>query len=224
VFWSHSALAQFETCPRQYYEVRIRKSTAKQNYEASEGVKKHKEIELYLLDNTPVASPEIKAAMGVIEHFKNMPGKLYPEHRMALTEQLKPTEFTDWNNAWLRAIADLLVVNGDTATIADWKFGKPRDGGDDQLRLTAAVAMTMFPRVEQVQSVLVYVNGQTVSPTYVYERTYLPEIWQGFTARYSVLLRAVRSIDPSVWVPRPSGLCRKYCPVKTCEFNGDYVP
>jgi hypothetical protein len=223
VFWSHSSLSMFETCPRQYYEVKVRKSVKQENYAQSAGAKKHKEIELYLLNNTPVSAPEIKSALPVVDHFRYMPGKLYVEHQMALDEKHQPVDFKDWNNAWLRAVSDALVVNGEVATNVDWKFGKPRDG-DDQLRLSSAVIFAHFPRVQRVESVFVYFENKIVSPTYTYDRSGVMDTWSEYGRRYSELLRAARSPDLSVWVPKPSGLCKKWCPVTTCEFNGNYVP
>lgn len=217
VAWSYSALAMFENCPRQYFEVKIKKSVKQENYAASEGAQKHKEIELYLTQDQKPKSPEILSAMPVIDHFRYMPGKVYPEYAMALDQRYQPCEYKDWNNAWLRAVSDVVVVDGDKAVLADWKFGKPRDG-DDQVKLTAAVTFLHFPRVQQVDAIYVYLANRMTSPTYSYQRTDLPDIWQGFMARYSVLLKTVQAGQASDWIPKPSGLCG-YCSVLTCEFN-----
>lgn len=222
VAWSYSALSMFETCPRQYYEVRIRKSVKQENYANSAGAKKHKEIELYLINDTPVCSPEIANSIAVVDHFKHMSGRLYTEHQMALDMTHRPVDYKDWNNAWVRAVADALVVDSYKATIADWKFGKPRDG-DDQIKLSAAVTMSSFPRVDRVEGVYVYFEHKIVSPTYVYERKDLTDIWAEYGRRYSVLQSTTEKGSPAAWVPKPSGLCSKWCPVTTCEFNGGFV-
>lgn len=222
VAWSFSALELFETCPRQYYEVKIRKSVKQENYAASEGAKKHGEIEHYLKTNTPPTYPDIKASIRVIDHFKNMPGEIYTEYKMALDTQLQPVNYFDWGNVWLRAVTDLLVVQGDTAIQVDWKFGKPRDG-DDQLKLCSAAVFAHFPEVKQVKGLYVYFANKMSSPTYVYNRADVEQTWADFGRRYSSLLKAANSLDVNVWVPKPSGLCRKYCGVVTCEFNGGYV-
>lgn len=223
VAWSHSVLAMFETCPRQYYEVKIRKSVKQENYAASEGAKKHKEIELYLLENEPMAYTENVQGHKVIDHFKYMNGKLYVEHKMALDVATKPVDFFDWNNAWLRAVSDVLVVDGEKATNVDWKFGKPRDG-DDQLKLASAVIFSCFPRVNTVDGLFVYMTPKITSPVYTYRREELDTTWAEYGRRYSELLKATKSLDMKVWAPKPSGLCKKHCGVTSCEFNGNYVP
>ena len=212
VAWSYSVLSTFENCPKQYLEVNLKKSVKKENYAASDGARRHKEIELYLLNGT--ASPTVDKFKPVIDHFKNMNGRLYVEHQMALGVDRKPVDFKDWNNAWVRAVSDVLVVDGDKGIMVDWKFGKPRDG-DDQLKLTAGVIMDSFPRINRVEGVYVYLEHKLCSPTYTYTRDQTDDIWQGFTLRYSAILKA---IEDTRWPARPSGLCG-YCPVTSCEYN-----
>lgn len=222
IHWSFSALEMFETCPRQYYEVKIRKSVKQEHFASSKGAMQHKEVENYLLRGVTPTYPEVVDNMRVIKYFSEMPGKVYTEHKMALTPDYKVCDFMDWNNTWLRAISDLTVVDGDRATIVDWKFGKPRDG-DDQIKLTAATAFAHFPRVNTIQGVYVYMTAKLASPTYVYHRADAPEIWRGFAVRYSALEKQARLGNEGDWSPRPSGLCRKHCSVISCEFNGGYV-
>lgn len=213
VAWSYSVLSTFENCPKQYLEVNLKKSVKRENYAASEGARKHKEIELYLLNGTPL-SPAVAKSQGVINHFRDMHGQLYVEHQMALTPDRKPCDFKDWNNAWVRAVTDVLVVDGEKATMGDWKFGKPRDG-DDQLMLTAAVTFAHFPRVNTIDGIYVYLEHKMCSPTYTYRREDMPDVWQSFTLRYSAILKAIENTQ---WPARPSGLCG-YCPVTSCEYN-----
>lgn len=212
VAWSFSVLSTFENCPKQYLEVNLKKSVKKENYAASEGARKHKEIELYLLNG--VESPTVEKYRRVIDHFRQMPGHLYTEHQMAIDTSHQPVDFKDWNNAWCRAASDVLVVNGDTATVVDWKFGKPRDG-DDQLKLNAGIVFDHFPKVNNVEGVYVYLEHKHASPTYKYNRQEYADIWQGFTTRYSAILKAIEETN---WPARPSGLC-SYCPVTSCTYH-----
>ena len=97
VAWSYSVLSTFENCPKQYLEVNLKKSVKKENYAASDGARKHKEIELYLLNGTP--SPTVDKYKPVIDHFKNSSGRLYVEHQMALGVDRKPVDFKEFFEA-----------------------------------------------------------------------------------------------------------------------------
>lgn len=54
IAWSHTALKDYEGCPRRYHEVRVLKKYPFQETEATRyGNDLHKAIELYIQNQTP---------------------------------------------------------------------------------------------------------------------------------------------------------------------------
>jgi hypothetical protein len=51
----------------------------------------------------------------------------------------------------------------------------------------------------------------------VFQREDVPKIWQEFAPRVQRLELAHQE---NRWPKKPSGLCRKHCPVRDCEFHG----
>jgi len=55
VSWSHSALKDYEGCPKRYQEIKVLKNFPFTETEATRyGNEVHKALELYIRDNTPV--------------------------------------------------------------------------------------------------------------------------------------------------------------------------
>ena len=51
-----------------------------------------------------------------------------------------------------------------------------------------------------------------------FKRSDIGAIWSRFLPRVERLEKAVKDGD---FPPKPSGLCKKWCPVTTCEFHGE---
>jgi hypothetical protein len=53
----------------------------------------------------------------------------------------------------------------------------------------------------------------------MFTREQLPEIWNEFLPRLS---RVAAAYEDDKWLPKPSGLCKNWCPVgqSLCEFCG----
>lgn len=212
--WSYSALAAFETCPRQYHEMRIKKAWPDPPGEVQQwGVLCHSHLEARVKSNTPL--PSFLAHLEpIIQRVNAAPGEVHAEYKYALDQSFQPVEFFA-RTAWVRAVGDLVKVNGAVAYAQDYKFGKYREG-DDQLKLQAAIMMATHPQLEKTAGVYVWVKAQRTTVR-TYTRDQLPEIWGGFLPRVKRMEQAYENQD---YPPRPSGLCRQWCHVKSCEFWG----
>jgi hypothetical protein len=95
----------FETCPKQYYHVTVRKEFPFQETDATRyGTEFHKAAEEYIRDDTPV--PErFSFAVPTLEALKAKPGAKHCELKMGLTEDLQPCKFFD-KDVWFRGIVD----------------------------------------------------------------------------------------------------------------------
>lgn len=214
--WSYSRMKNFETCPKQYYHVTVLKEHPFQETAATRyGNEFHKAAEYFMRDGTPV--PErFSFTQPILDSLAAKPGKRHCELKMGLTADLEPCGFFD-KNIWFRGIVDLLIVDGDRAFIVDYKTGKSAKYADKgQLELMALCVFKHFPEVKRVKAGLVFV----VADAFVKEDYAIDQegaLWKPWISRYSQLSQAHEN---DVWNPKPSGLCRKHCPVLQCHHNG----
>jgi hypothetical protein len=208
-------MSLFQQCPRKYHRLRIVKDIAEPPQDhLIYGSAVHKAAEEYLRDGTPI--PEKFAYIQPkIAPFKSLPGTLYCEHEMGVTRNLEPCGFRD-KKVWFRGIADLLIINGDKARIADWKTSKSSRYADrKQLELLALLVFKHFPEVKSVASGLVFLVADDLV-TAKFERDAQEVSWQKWLGEAHLLDEAYKN---DVWNPRPNFTCRGWCPVSDCEHN-----
>ena len=141
--WSYSSLKQYKTCPRQYYEIRVAKNfTSREGDDARYGKEVHTALENYVRDGTPL--PRFyEGFRNMVDPLLEIAGTRYCEHEMALDIDRKPCDFHG-EDYWVRGVADLLIVDGDTAFIVDYKTGKPTYADPNQLKLMALMRVVML--------------------------------------------------------------------------------
>jgi len=207
--WTYSQLDKFETCPRQFYHVRVLKDIKEPPTEATMwGEKVHTAMEHRVRDGTPL--PEgMEQWEGIAAKFAALPGQKLCEEQMAVDKNFQPAE---WGNAWSRGIADLLVIHGDKAGVFDYKTGKRKI--TEQLELYVGYTFATYPEVNYVTTGFVWLRDKKIDKA-TYHRDQVAGIWNGFLPRVRKLESAY---EREAWPCRPSGLCRGWCPVKTCDF------
>ena len=215
VTWSHSALKDFEGCPRRYHEVKVLNNYPFQETEATYyGKEFHSAAEHYIKDGTPLPS-QFEYAKDTLDALLSKPGRKLCEYEMGLTKDLLPCSFHD-KNRWVRGIADLLIIDDDnlTARVVDYKTGNNKYPDTDQLKLMSLMVFKHFPHIRKVSSALLFVvkNDMVKSSMAVDEAD---AVWWEYRERVARLEQCFAS---GVWNPKSSGLC-PWCPVKTCEFN-----
>jgi hypothetical protein len=141
-----------------------------------------------------------------------LPGVKMCEQQMALDKNFLPC---DWNNAWTRGIADVLVVHGSNAVVLDHKTGKRKL--TDQLALYAGYTFAYYPEVQTVTTGFVWLRDKKIDKEQ-FKREDVPAIWAKFLPKIRKLESAY---ERDAWPCRPSGLCKGWCPVKSCEFYKD---
>jgi hypothetical protein len=213
---SHSSIKDFQGCARRYHQVRILKRFKQQPTEATTyGTLVHEAFEKYLMEDTPL--PEhLGKHKPVLDKIKAMPGDRHCELKLGMRQDFTPCGFYD-ESVWLRGIPDLLIVNGATAWVGDWKTGKSSRYADtSQLELMAAMAMTHFPEVQKVKAMLFFIVPNDVILS-LYKREQMPDILSKWAGHASMI---EANLDKDVWNASPSGLC-KFCPVSSevCEHR-----
>ena len=207
--WTYSQLDKFETCPRQFYHVRVKKDIVEPPTEHTIwGEKVHTALEHRVLNNTPL--PEgMNQWEGLAKKVTSLPGEKLCEQKLAVDASFAPVE---WRSAWSRGIADVVVLHKDSAVVLDYKTGKRKL--TEQLMLYAGYAFSTYPEVQTVTTGFVWLKDRKIDKD-TYTRGDVPRIWNTFLPRVRKLELAY---ERDAWPCRPSGLCKGWCPVKTCEF------
>jgi hypothetical protein len=209
--WSFSSLKDYINCPKQYQEIKVLKrfykaATPQMTY----GNEAHKAMENYVRDGTPLAK-NYSQYQPVLDVLVEKSGVKYPEHKMALDKDGNACEYN--SGYWVRGIVDLMILDGDTAFIVDYKTGSNKYADTKQLKLMALMVFAHFPQVQKIKAGLLFVAYNSFIDE-SYEREDIKELWANF---YPDLMRLNNSYENNVWNPNPTPLCG-WCPVKTCDF------
>lgn len=212
--WSFSALEAYETCPARYYHTRVVKDVADPpGEEAQWGTRVHKVLEDRIKTGEPItgtlASYEPYAAA-----LAALPGTIHAEQQVALDKDLKQTTWFS-KTVWVRAVIDVAVDNGTVLRLFDYKTGK-RKPDSQQLKLSAAIGFSIYPEAMVTQTAFLWLKDKVVDQE-VYTREQTGEIWSTFMPRVQRLEAALVS---GTFPEKPSGLCRRWCPVRQCKFHG----
>ncbi len=218
--WSYSALTSFEQCPHRFLKTRISKEVTEPQSDAMLwGNRVHKALEDSVKKNTPL--PEgMTQWTPIIEKIKEKgrkpSRKLEAEQKLAVTKDMRATTFFG-SGVYIRAIIDVTIEDGKHAFVGDYKTGNINPDSH-QLMLTAGCIFATRPWIESITNTFIWLkDGSTTVEKFTREDE--PQIWQEFLPRAK---RMEDMIAAREFPKRPSGLCRKHCPVRTCEHNGFY--
>jgi CRISPR/Cas system-associated exonuclease Cas4 (RecB family) len=216
--WTYSQLDTFETCPRKFYHLKVAKDVSDPPTIHTEwGTKVHTAFEVFIEKGTPL--PEgMTQWQTLADKLAKLPGEKLVEEKYALDRNFQPSE---WKGAWTRGIADLVVINGDKAAVMDYKTGKRKP--TEQLDLYVNYVFAHHPQVKYVSTGFIWLKERridwnvTKTDNKPYSRDEAPMIWQQFLPRIAKLESAY---ERDKWPAKTSGLCKAWCPVLSCEFNG----
>ena len=208
--WSYSSMSLFQQCPKKYFHLRVAKDIKQEESEQMRyGLVVHKAAEDYVRDGTPL--PEAFSYMAEpLDRLKKFDGDKYCEHQMGITQDLQACSFAA-PDVWWRGIADLLIVNGDTARVVDYKTGKVPA---DQYKASALLPSKIYAYLcEQVlgerpkQIRLLYVQfGKTLvvdvtDDDVAYAEKRVREAWAKIDGWY----------EEGYFPPQRNNLCDKWC-------------
>lgn len=172
----------------------------------------HEALELYVKENKPLPKNYLRFKP-MVDTLLKIEGDKYPEYEMALTHSKEPCDFHS-DDRWVRGIADLVIVDGDTAYVVDYKTGSNRYPDPKQLRLMSLMMFTHFPDIQRVKGGLLFVMKNSFI-TEEYLRKDMDKSWGMFEQS---LKRLDTSYENDTWQANPTPLC-KWCSVVTCDFN-----
>ena len=211
---SFSRLSTFEQCEARFDYQYVSKRVKDQSNEASEyGDRVHKVLEAYgkgALDTgalTQEGTKTLETWGALVDKMLGRTGDKFFEFQMSVNRKLEPVGWFD-EDVWIRSIADVLIVDGDTAYCLDYKTGKVKDN-PTQLQLFAAMVMWHFPQVTKVKTSFIWLKFNETTNS-VYERRFLDALWRALEPRFT---KVQEVIDLGVFKTKPSGLC-PWCPAK----------
>ena len=215
--WSYSSIKTFDQCPKKYYHLKILKDIKDTGSEATiYGQEVHKAAEDYIKDGVPI--PEKFAYIrGVVEALGRKEGEKHTELRLGVKRidgGYKPCKFLG-KDVWWRGIADLVIIDGDTAYSVDYKTSKNAKYADvKQLDLVAGGIFTHFPQVDKIRSALIFLVSNDVV-----KKDHYREHMHNYLSTFDPLLDRLEVAEESgVWNAKSGPLCR-FCPVVSCEHH-----
>lgn len=210
--WSYSGLKSFESCALQFKEVNLLKNfKGTKGPEMIWGDRVHKAFAAHLQHGTPLPD-EMLIYRPWMDKMKAEPGTLYVEQKYALNKDFRPTTYFA-ADVWYRGIGDVVCVDGSVAFVVDWKTGKVLDD-PVQLLLMALCVFNHFPKVQRVKTAFVWLKFDTKNEL-VFTRKAMADELVGVLDRVHAMKDAY---DTDNYPPHPSGLCKRHCPVSTCQY------
>jgi len=213
--WSYSSIKTFDQCPKKYYHLKVAKDVKDSGSEATiYGQEVHKAAEDYVKHGTPIPQ-KFAYVREVVEALAAIPGEKHCEVKLgvSLTDTgYAPCGFFD-KGVWWRGIADLLVIDGDTAFSVDYKTSKNAKYADlKQLDVLAGAVFVHYPQVKRIKSALIFV----VSNEFV-KKEHSVEMKESYLQTFEPqLARLNDATDTGVWNANAGPLCG-WCPVHSCE-------
>lgn len=212
--WSYSKLKNYETCPKRHYEIDILKSVKE---DESENLAWGNTVHDKMAKACSGAAP-LPAEMGMYQRWVDLvregPGQLFVEQKYAITRDFRATTYFG-RDCWFRGIGDVVRIDGPVALILDWKTGKVLEDSV-QLMLMAQCLFSHFPVLKRVRSEFIWLKEDCSTPE-VFTREEIAEQWRELLPRVAALETASKTLT---YPPKPSGLCKKFCPVTSCPFFG----
>lgn len=216
--WSFSRLKAFEDCPRRYHETQVKKDAwPEEKSEMLEwGDAVHTAMAHALRTGTPLPT-KFHIYQHWIDKVARTDGETLIESdcQWAVTRELQPTAWFA-KNVWLRCIADVVKLDYPVALVVDWKTGKSLNGDPIQLQLTSLMMFLQFPKLQSVRSDFIWLQEDYQTTQVVY-RNECAGHWAELMPR---VRRLEAATDKDLFPPMPGRFCKRWCPVKSCEYNG----
>jgi hypothetical protein len=216
--WSYSKLKNYETCPKRSWHLDHAKDIREEESEQlAYGNTLHKVLAEAIAGKAPLPPhfAKLKPWVEKVTAAGNGPApKILVEQQLAIRADFGPTEWFG-NDAWYRGIADVIKIVGPVAAVLDWKTGKIIEDGV-QLALMAACVFAHHPSIQKIRTEFVWLKEDAVTRA-DFSRDDMPKVWAGVLPRVQSLENALKT---ATFPPKPSFLCRKWCPVEHCPHHG----
>ena len=222
--WSWSRLKNWRTCPKRFYEIDVAKNYTEPEAGALKwGHEVHQAMANRIARQAPL--PE-----GMQDYddwpqrmitLKSAGSHVLVENRLAMSKDFLKTGFFD-QGTWFRGVVDVLAIGKETAISLDWKTGGNINPEFEQLGLSAQLVFANFPDINEVQTAYIWLshtndNGKVLTTKETYTRDNMLPLWNELWPEIKTMAEAHRT---TTYPPKPSGLCKRHCPVVSCPYHG----
>jgi len=210
-------IKNFETCPRRYFEIDVNKNYKEESPALDYGIKMHDAAKARIASGKPLPK-EFEVLEKWIQKFTkdsdNSAIGIQTELRLAIDKLKNPCGWFD-KKVYFRGVIDFLKIHKKVALAVDWKSGEPKDDLI-QLGLFAQLIFSHYQWVEAIKTMYVWTKTDDSTEENLYKKD-MTDLWNEINPRVRMLETAHNTNE---FPPKKSGLCKQYCPVMTCEFNG----
>lgn len=205
--WSYSTLINFEKCPHSvtfpYREI--------DNEYTTRGTGIHNSIESYIAN--PSLDCPYPALLPNFDALRSNGVSFAVEAKWGFDREWQPVEY---RGSWLKIKPDLVVTNGETVKVVDFKSGK-RYGNElkhgQQVQLYTCAAAIMYPDATTFLNELWYVDHDLVISSMVYNRGKVDDMRSRWHKRGMLMTMSDK------FPAKPSKSNCKYCFERDrCEF------
>ena len=151
-----------------------------------------------------------------MRRHKERGGDVKVELKLAMSRDFQPTGWQEWDRTWLRGIVDVLYLSPTIAAAVDWKTGQKIQPEFEQLGLSAALIFAKYPEIDTVHTAYQWAAHDTDTQA-TYRRDNMVGFWNKLLPE---LKRWEKDAIEMTYPPRPSGLCKRHCPVTHCAYHG----
>lgn len=216
--WSYSRLNNFETCPKKFWHMAVRKDVKEPEGEAMRyGKMVHKALENRVSKGTKMPM-NLRHLEKYAALLANSSGTKLTEQQLAIDNKFNPS---DWfsKQTWCRAILDLAIIKGSHALVFDYKTGKI-SYDFTQLKLAGTLLMLHEPEIQTVELCYLWTKDKKITRDEdgILSRNDIKTVISDLMPRISKYEKAHRTDS---FPARPGFLCKKYCPVIKCPHHGE---
>ena len=215
--WSYSRVNTFKQCPKKYYHLNVKKDVKDMGSAATRyGGRVHRAAEKYIKEGKPL-DREYNFMQGTLDVLNKIEGEKHCELRLGVAkdgENFAATRFGA-SDVWYRGIADLVIIDGDTAFSVDYKTSKNTNYADTkQLDLIAGALFINFPQLKKIKSALSFV----ICKQFI-TKEHTSDLYKSYINAFDEELERIEiALENNVWNPVGGPLCA-FCPVTSCEHN-----
>lgn len=215
--WSYSALKNFRTCQLRHQQVdRIKAFKEEESEQLKWGNTLHAAMAKAVQTGAdlPIVMRHFKPYVETARSRLASGWDVSTELKLAFSRQLGPTSYFD-NTTWFRGVVDVLMLKPPVAMMWDWKTGKVIEDLI-QLGLFAQMVFCHHPELEQVDTAYVWLGNDAISHE-SWTRDRLAKVWADVLPDVK---RMEEAYNTGVYHAMPGGLCKRYCPVESCQYHG----
>lgn len=210
---SPTMLSTFVTCPRQYEAKYVTKEVKfQQTKHTIFGNLIHSNIENYLKGRgtlDPILAPMKKI-------LDDMRGRLIgAESKMAIDREGRPVLYNS-KSGWLGAITDATIYakREDEYITFDWKTGKPSDNSI-QRDFIGLCTQAQYKDLQRLDIIFVYPFHNKIE-----QHVWIPGVSDRAIDTRIKIQQLEDAVASGTFEPTPNGLCKQWCDVLSCEYNG----